>query len=297
MLALLRNHLETAKAILAIATAQYTPNEGQKKTRYRIMTNADDDSDAESECSDEDIQLETHVVDAQFTVENVGEVKSQVESKISPESVLQGRCNINLFVSERPRNPKKSIDNMLQYAIWKDDVELLKLLIAFGQELRTRKAEQDNTHSTLYTIQHVDFVYAIQLGRIRCLEEMIKRTGAGLPLDKLAENSGVEMKEKPKYYQGLSVHGKKRSDWAAAGGGMPVQRAMDMSPPLLLAAREGNLEVVEWFLGTAPGRYYTEFAKANRRDKRFRKLAISKAGLEGSILEWLGSRRTFSFTI
>ncbi|KAL4935267.1 hypothetical protein BDV06DRAFT_228985 [Aspergillus oleicola] len=291
-LAILRHHIEAAKTILAISIAQYKPDEQPKNTRYRMMTDADSDDDMYSDAGSDDIQLDTHVIDAQFTIDNIGEAKNAVESKISPETILLGRCSIGLFLqkSERPEDGKTSLNDLVEYAIWKDDVDLLRLLITLGQELIARKKEDKDQQSTIYTVSHSDFIMAIRLGRLRCLEEMIKRTGAGLPLDKLAEKSGVEMKEKPKYYQGLSVHGKKRADWAAAGGGMPVTQAMDMNPPLLLAAREGNLEVVEWFLSTAPGRYYTEFAKAHRKDARLKKLAMSAKGLEHSILEWLGSR-------
>ncbi|KAL4918997.1 hypothetical protein BDW62DRAFT_56761 [Aspergillus aurantiobrunneus] len=286
-IAVLRGHFEAAKVILAICIAQYKPDEPQKNTRYRMMPeypDSDDDSNADSE----EIQLETHVIDAEFTIENVGEVKSQVESRISPESLLQQQCSIHLFLEESQR-PENKINSLIEYAIWKDDIDLLKLLITLGQELLARK--KDEHQSSIYTIPPWEFVLAMRLGRLRCLEEMIKRTGAGLPIDKLAESSGVETKEKPKYYQGLSVHGKKRADWAAAGGGMPVAQAMDMSPPLLIAAREGNLAVVEWFLGTAPGRYYTEFARAHRKDARLRKLSLTAKGMERTILEWLSSRR------
>ncbi|KAL4780690.1 ankyrin repeat-containing domain protein [Aspergillus varians] len=288
--AVLRGQLEAAKAILAICIAQHKPDERQKNTRYRMMPDHSD-SDEESNASDadsEEIQLDTHVIDAQFTIENVGEARMQVESQISPKSVLQRQCNINLFLEDTQR-PEMRINNLIEYAIWKDDIKLLKFLITLGQELVARK--KDKQQAPIYTISSSNFVTAIRLGRLRCLEEIIKRTGAGLPLGKLAENCGAEIKEKPKYYQGLSVHGKKRADWAAAGGGVPVARAMDMSPPLLLAAREGNLAAVEWFLGTAPGRYYIEFAWAHKKDVRLKKLSRSAKGMEQSILEWLGSRR------
>ncbi|KAL4744531.1 hypothetical protein BDW72DRAFT_199497 [Aspergillus terricola var. indicus] len=281
-LAVIRGHYEAAKTIIAISIAQYKPDEQQKNTRYRIAE-IEEDSDADSE----DIELESHVIDDQFTIENIGEKKNQVESKISPETLLQGTCKLNPFLGGIHKLEHRPI-RLLEYAIWKDDVELLKFLITLGQELSARRKDKD---TEIYSVSHYDFVLAMRLGRIRLLEEMIKRTGAGLPIDKLAENSGVEVKEKPKYYQGLSVHGKKRADWAAAGGGMPVTRALDMNPPLLLAAREGNLAVVEWFLGTAPGRYYSEFARTHRKDPRLKKLSMSAKGAEQSILEWLSSRR------
>ncbi|KAI9367560.1 hypothetical protein BJX61DRAFT_551360 [Aspergillus egyptiacus] len=282
--AILRGHYDAAKAILAISMAQYKPGDNDQKTRYRMRLDYDSDgSDADSE----DIRLDSHVIDGQYTIENIGEAKSQVESWISPETVLTGICKIDLFL-ETSQCPEFGIANLLQYAIWKDDLDLLNLLISMGQELLARRT--DGRQSSVYTLGSAEFSTALELGRLRCLEVMIKRTGAGLPLDKLAESSGVVLKEKPKYYQGLSVHGKKRADWAAAGG-MPVEAAMHMSPPLLRAAKLGNLATVEWFLGTAPGRYYLEFAKAHKKDPRLKKLALTERGMEQSILDWLGSRR------
>ncbi len=55
-----------------------------------------------------------------------------------------------------------------------------------------------------------DFRRAIELGRTELLAEIIRRTGAGLPLEELVKGTGVEIKEKPRFYQGLTVYGKKR---------------------------------------------------------------------------------------
>ncbi|KAL2862382.1 ankyrin repeat protein [Aspergillus lucknowensis] len=289
-LAILRGHLDAASAIIAIAMAQYMPVDRGQTTRYRMQDDADSDNDSyDSDANSENFHIKSHVVDAEYTTENVGEAPKDVESKISPLSVLHVPSTIHLFVDQSKLSEGERIGDLIQYAIWKDDVELLNHLIDLGQELVAMKKYE--FHSPAYTVSHDQFLKAIRLGRLRCLEVLIKRTGAGLPLDKLAEKSGVEIKEKPKYYQGLSVHGKKRADWAAAGGGIPVTRAMDMSPPLLHAAKEGNLAAVEWFLGTAPGRYYLEFAKAHKKDGRLKKLALTEKGLERSILDWLSSRR------
>lgn len=57
-------------------------------------------------------------------------------------------------------------------------------------------------------------------GKTQMLALIIKRTGAGIPLDHLVKKSGVELKQKPRYYQGLTVYGKKRYvlfDLAAVG--------------------------------------------------------------------------------
>jgi hypothetical protein len=60
----------------------------------------------------------------------------------------------------------------------------------------------------------------------------IRLTGVGIPLNELIKTSGVELKTKPRYYQGLSVGGKKRADWAQAPG-ENIQVVEESSPPLL----------------------------------------------------------------
>jgi hypothetical protein len=64
------------------------------------------------------------------------------------------------------------------------------------------------------SINHDDFVLAMRLGRIEMIAEMLSSTGHGFPLQKAFQKSGIQIDEKPKYYQGLTVHGRKRSDWA-----------------------------------------------------------------------------------
>lgn len=59
--------------------------------------------------------------------------------------------------------------------------------------------------SGIPTFSESEFLLAISFGRTELVAEMIKHTGAGLALESLAESAGVKQREKPKYYQGLSV--------------------------------------------------------------------------------------------
>jgi hypothetical protein len=291
-IAVLRGHLDVAKAIIAIAQVQYKPQDEQENVRYRLRatTNSDDDCSCdEGDDNSDGLDLERQILDEEFTIDNIGEVKTQVESRTSPLSLLKDGCSAKDFMGTTlpdERNPC----NLVQYAIYKDDVRLLVFLLDLGREL---SAKSGSSEQTIFTVGQWDLTVAMQLGRVRCLAELIKRTGAGIQLDKLAEQSGVEIKEKPKYYQGLSIHGKKRADWAAAGRGILPAQPEEEKPPLLVAAREGNLEAVEWFLGTAPGRYYLEFTECHKHDKRIKRLAMGKSGVERSITNWLNIRRKF----
>lgn len=133
-------------------------------------------------------------------------------------------------------------------------------------------------------------MYALRANRPHMLAEIMQRTGAGIPLNKFAKASGVEATEKPKYYQGLSVYGKKRKDWADAGmntaGYEPVEYR---SPPLLEASRYGVLDTVEWLMSEAPLRCYRQFAQSHGNDKRLQLLAKSNKGFEGFVKKFLGT--------
>ena len=90
-----RGHYSVAKAILEIARAQYTP-EGKPKTRYTMQA-AEDGSDDDSQCSgdksvandDATPKIFSHIVDTQFTIDNVGQVSMQVKSRVKPLELVR----------------------------------------------------------------------------------------------------------------------------------------------------------------------------------------------------------------
>lgn len=198
-----------------------------------------------------------------------------------PLSMLSSSCPAKLFLSECENIPSHvSICDVLQYAIYLDDTDLLSFLFDLCPSVT-----DGNTGK-------IDFNMAIKLGSLGCLSLIIRRTAAGLPLDKLADTYGVAAVEKPKYYQGLSIRGKKRSDWATAGveDGEYFQRRRNGSPPLLVSAKEGSLSSIEWFLSTAPERQYMEFADTHKDDKRVRRLSLAEQGIQRCITNWLQLR-------
>lgn len=284
--------------MLAISEAQYCkPQKTASRERFTLRTSTyndtDDNDDEDSDGSD--IGIESEIVDDQFTIENIGEVAAQVRSDVSALQFLMWPCPWRRFLNETAG----SAASLIEYAISKDDVDLLVWLLRVGQEIKAKNKpaddSNDNSQSPLtFTVSACEFELAIQLGRLRCLAELIRHSGAGLALDALVSKSGVDPVERPRYYQGLSVYGRKRADWAAAGRG---SRVLDQSqvgcPPLLVAARIGNLESVEWFLSTAPLRCYMEFASSFKNDERFKRMAGTKTGIEGLIRSWLGVRSEF----
>lgn len=201
---------------------------------------------------------------------------------------------------------------LLQHAVEIEDMKLLKFIIQIGGEQKALLAEEEDDQKC-YTVSRAVFHSAIRLGRTPMLAEMIKvrvpihrsmmfanliqTTGVGIPLNDIIATSGVELKSKPRYYQGLSVGGKKRADWAQAPGGSH-QVVEEKTPPLLQAAQFGALESVEWFMSGGPMRRYKEFAEANKHDKRIKALEETGKGFDKTIGAWLTAKsKSTSMTI
>ncbi|KAK2836870.1 hypothetical protein FQN49_006637, partial [Arthroderma sp. PD_2] len=283
-LAVFRGHLDVAKGILQIVRAQYKPKDAAKRA-FRLESDADSDNDdSETSLQKDEPRITGDVVRDEFTIDNIGEEVTRAESDVSPLYILRKDCMIKQFLGTSAYMSRWSGDNLFKFAIEHDNVDLLRFLIDLGQSEVVNGVEDDS-----YTLIHPDELgTAIHRGHINCLIEIIRRTGAGLPLNKLVEDSGIELKRKPKYYQGLSVHGKKREDWAAAAGQETSEPThTDSQPPLLLAVQSRNIATIEWFRSTAPKRHYMDYANANKQDKRLKALAQTDIGVEGSIQKWL----------
>lgn len=330
-IAVLRGHMDVAKAILEIARAQYQPQEPTSRERFRMRTEDDyDEYDSDGnritdgDNDDDKIRLYSEIVDDQFTVGNIGEISSQVKSTISPAVMMSWTCNVSTFLDHTDEGRKEAAkapveempsklydfapidgaggarkhlmrnnaklweplrpNNLIQYAIWTENTELLDFLLDLGDKYKDTNA----SHQIL--ANDADLYFALSLGRIRSLTELIKRTGQGIPLDEFVKESGVDVAEKPRYYQGLSIHGQKRADWAAAGRATQIVEPVKKHPPLLEAAFDGSIESVEWLLSTAPMRYYAEFAKKHMNDPRLKRLEQADGGFDRSISNWLGLR-------
>jgi len=146
----------------------------------------------------------------------------------------------------------------------------------------------DEDAQKCYTVKGAAFTQALRLGRTQMLAEMIQSTGAGIPINELIKTSGVELKLKPKFYQGLTVGGKKHAEWAAAPGGR-VEVNEIKTPPLLQAIETGSIDSVEWFMSDAPMRRYEEFAERNKNDKRIKTLVATDEGFNKTVASWLDS--------
>jgi len=96
-IAILHGNLALGKAIMEIASAQYEPHDKPAQRHYRVAggndeDDDDDDDDDGARDEGETVALTSDVVDDTFTVENVGEVSTQVKSRTRAIDMLTWRC-------------------------------------------------------------------------------------------------------------------------------------------------------------------------------------------------------------
>jgi hypothetical protein len=295
-IAFLRGHHDVAKAVLEVAQAQFEPKE-QENARF-VMDRPDGDSDGYNSEDDGSVDSEDEpavyrqIIGGQFTIENIGEVSMQVKSRVKPTELLRRTCQT--FALENIEDVEvNNGQSVYGFVIEHNDMKGLKLLLAMESHFQsTQKLDHDEDQSRNFSLPDDVFQTAVAKGRTELLAEMIRQTGAGLPLAELVKRSGVELKEKPRYYQGLTVYGQKRKDWANAGRQVVKRSTGSQTSPLIQAAKTGALESVEWFLSKAPLRCYQEFAKskAAREDSRLKHLSQAPGGFDRAISRWLGNQ-------
>ncbi|KAL5409584.1 hypothetical protein PMIN04_010972 [Paraphaeosphaeria minitans] len=303
-IAALRGHLDLARALVEICYAQFQPPEEEdvKKSRYRL---ANEDEEDESDSSDVGVYEE--IVDDKFTIENIGELCTQVKSNVSPIQFMAGQVQtwnyVKHFLPEKQithgidnskvdiASKRDSTCSLGSWALITNDRPLFSFLLDLDVEWTDRLAKKLDGSSGIPSFSGCDFNLAVEYGRTELLADMIKHAGAGIELESFVKSSGVKYREAPKYYQGLSVHGKKRPAWINAARGTYSEGVSDSVPPLLSAAFKGSLQLVEWFMGDAPARHYLDFAEAYKHDKYIDHINKSAGGFEKLLRKWLGTRR------
>ncbi|KIH90357.1 ankyrin repeat protein [Sporothrix brasiliensis 5110] len=290
-LAFLRGHYKVATAILEITQAQYS-SDVKQRVSYEMKEETDDEDtsmNSDSEYEEDETGTYRIIVDNdQFTIDNIGEVNMQVKGTVTPLDLLAKSVATFTVRDGKVTDYKISSGSLFEFVFQQNDRRGFEFLLDTATHFATQTKE-GNSRSSYYNFPISDFRAAVTSGRVEMLAEVIKRTGAGLPLEEMVKDSGIKIEEPPEYYQGLTVYGKKRSDWAEAGR-KTVTRSTGMTDsPLLFAAEAGCLESIEWFLSDAPLRCYLEFtaSKAARDDKRLTHLSQAPGGFEGAISRWL----------
>lgn len=156
----------------------------------------------------------------------------------------------------------------LSYAIYKNDMELFRFIISLlmgtkegsivsyidiDSELNpSGQFSHFSGFSQCGTIMHLRL--ALILGRIEMLEEIMKTVAFGIPWAELEEADEELQMEKPQFYQGLTVYGVKRRDWASSSYPAHGTQSDKMQKPVQVAAFFSQLESTKWLLSGRPFR-------------------------------------------
>jgi ankyrin repeat protein len=289
-IAVFSGNLDLAKMVMSIAAAQYTPPEPPKAQQYRVATDCDSDAEGDDSGDEDgasaDLPITSEAIDDNMTIEDIGEVSLSVKSNIRPEQMLGWQIP----------QPKHAVNNLLELALAKRDMQLLTFLLDLYEEYMGQLGSTDTKNldhlGRNLLQQHLHLSRALSFADPYMLAELIKRTAIGLSIDHLAlEHGANDTTSASKYYQGLSVHGRKRKDWADAGRNTSGnEESGPQVPPLLQAAFSGTLEQVEWMLSDAPLRCYKHFAQAHQDDKNLQKFQSTTIGFEGALKGFLNNR-------
>lgn len=217
-LAFIRGHIDAAWAILEIIQAQWSPAE-KNEVRYRLRgeeevedeeeeyySEDEENSDSGSVSSDPHIVAET--VQTKVTIDNIGQISMQVKSHTKPVSCLTSL--VNLFTAGTDLEDFKATGRgtLFRHVLLEDDVKGLDTLLNMANKYTEKPSDDESTQPFRFPV--ADFTWAVQRSQVNMLRRIIKRCGAGIPFDHLLKSSGVQAKQKPRFYQGLTVYGKKR---------------------------------------------------------------------------------------
>ncbi|KAI4103740.1 MAG: hypothetical protein L6R37_003668 [Teloschistes peruensis] len=327
-IAVYRRHFETAKLLLGIVDAQFLEPDKEKSKRRYVMRQEDSEyDDSTDEDSEESLDISSEVVDDTYTYDNVAALQDTVGSSEFASSMIQSYGHVWWFLDrpereamktvgqETPRNPGsyhsngqyvlgpfqaysssalyQSHVNLGRYAIVSRDMKLLRFWLQCCQD--AAKMKWKNYKPTGAGCTGADFKFALQHGHVEAIAELIRVTGAELPIDALIQTSGVEKAEKPKYYQGLSIGGQKMTAWAKEHGShVRPSSATEKTALFLQAAYAGGLPAVEWFLSDTPLRLYREYRDKHKDDEKLKKLADAPGGFEQAVGSWLKQRNNLA---
>jgi hypothetical protein len=287
---------DTARLVLAIATAQYVPADEDKKFStkgvilrkclslcllfHEILFDADlckDDSDSDSDDSDDSDGSEDTVKPQQnFNFTDVAKRSSVIQCQVPPGKMLG--CSIYWAIRKTPENEiSAQSGSMLMKAIFDNDLEAFVHIIDW--HLNTLPAP------TELIPQYLDAIIAHD--RVELLDEYIRRTGSGINVKALqAQGEDILLGNERRVYLGLSVRGKKRSDLAAKNDPNAITTAV-MSVPLLWKAALSKAQgIIAYISGDRPLAAYRLYSSTHS-DLAAERLRRAP-NLEKALPEWLG---------
>ncbi|CAH0034010.1 unnamed protein product [Clonostachys rhizophaga] len=319
-LAFLRGHYEAAKVVLEIMKSQWAPQE-QPKMQYKMREDGEDDEDDEMGEGETGLQIVGEKADGKSTIDDIGVASMVVTSTTKPHWMIY--YHVPRFIMMDGQAEGFDNGTLFQHCFNHDDRHGMQFLIDQAQywvsqnydsarvgagdkedeemkEPEQKGDEEDNDAAEegdprgVFRFPEADLKYGIRNGKTELLGLVIAQTGAGVPLETLVRELDLKEKKKPKYYQGLTVYGKKRSDWANAGRQTVAESRCGLScSPLQYAARSGSIESVRYFLSERPYQLHSDFGGSSlaSRDPCIRLLNKVPDGYNRAVSKWLKSDR------
>ncbi|CAH0046774.1 unnamed protein product [Clonostachys solani] len=332
-LAFLRGHFEAAKVVLEIVKSQWAPQE-QPKMQYKMREDAEDDEEDDEMSEDEnELQIVGEKANGKTTIDDIGVVSMVVTSTTKPHMMINYQVS-RFIIKEDGQAEGFDQGTLFRHCFKHDDRQGMQFLIEQAQywisqkydsakvsagdkedeemkeseheddemqealdedsDAKKNKEEEEGEQPSVFRFPEADLQYGIRKGKTELLGLLIAQTGAGVPLETLVKELDLAEKKKPKYYQGLTVYGKKRSDWANAGRETVVETRSGLSySPLRCAARSGSIESVRYFLSDKPYQLYSAFGSSSLaiRDPYIQLLNKVPDGYNRAMLKWLKSDR------
>ncbi|MCJ1384124.1 hypothetical protein MMC17_007240 [Xylographa soralifera] len=317
-IAICRGHFHLAKTIFEIADAQYEPSDQAKPRRRYLISDDMDDDDEE----DESMSIYSELVDDIFTIENIAALTKSVGSKTPAADMLQWQAEFWMILEKPELEGKQALDcltddgirnnvtmtdtaqawdgawrfrpirrkTLIDLAIAMRDMDLVRLLLRIEQEARLALDKRGDSLHIEPLVQPSHFQFALKKGFMEIAGELIAATGVSLPVDHLVERSGIKEVKKPKYYQGLMLYGKHKSEWAqereSESGPYRHHNKISEESLILTAAGYANLTAVEWFLSDTPARLYKQYCIDNKDKNKLVALSKAHGGFDKAIHDW-----------
>lgn len=172
------------------------------------------------------------------------------------------------FLTARVSKSKEGRATLLYQAVRVGDVELLQYITSTMDKLEPNGRNFDGRIFCNTNTNSDHGRAAVEFERIEILETLMEWDGIGALLAEKVEDGKEEDEEeenpaRPKHYLGLSIHGKKRKDWAKAANPNDTTTVTKSyrQPMGLYAAFYGSHKVFEWLLTDGPERTLRNYQK------------------------------------
>ncbi|KAI9433857.1 hypothetical protein H4582DRAFT_1982964 [Lactarius indigo] len=244
IVALHRRHWDTARLVLAIAMAQYQPPDSDIDTKTSAILH--DDSDDDDDESDESEHGEQKPIN--FT--DIAARPSSVRTDVSPKKFLE------LETAYLQAGHKRVFCVPLEKAMVDDDFEAFIHTLDLYEFVGVAIWPDSKAY---------DFVIA--LDRPDMLDELIRRSGVGIPIPSEAVQGSVVVSKaaEERVYLGLKVGGKRRADLPKLKKAQ--RKALTYNYDLLRSAiSSGATKIIDYLAGPRPIAAFSHYVETHNDD-------------------------------